>query len=410
MLRKLSLAAALAAATLTAVAAPPPSDTYRLEALREAARASHPSLQAARAMVDAGRAQITSAGAYPNPELEFLAGRTQARTSGVATGGAQSLALTQRIDNPWQRDARIGAANFGLEARQAEGRSLEVDLLARLDQRFFDLLRRQAEQRATREDLSLAEQIRARVAVRVQTGEAPRYELIKADTELLNAQKASESAILRVAQARAALRGLVGPSLPVAFEVEGSLASSPGVPSLDALRDEVLARNPELARAEAEVRRAERQLELERLRRHPELAVKVAEDRDVELRNTRIGVMAVVPLWDQRRGQVAEAGALLQKSRSDRDSQELLLLQALEAAYRHYEIARNQVNALENGILREAEAALKVAEAAYRFGERGILDYLDAQRVFRAARNELIAARYELQLAVIEIERLRASH
>ena len=51
-----------------------------------------------------------------------------------------------------------------------------------------------------------------------------------------------------------------------------------------------------------------------------------------------------------------------------------------------------------------------VAEAAYRFGERGILDYLDAQRVFRAARNELIAARYELQLAVIEIERLRASH
>jgi hypothetical protein len=41
--------------------------------------------------------------------------------------------------------------------------------------------------------------------------------------------------------------------------------------------------------------------------------------------------MASVPMWDQRRGQVAEAGALLQKSRSDRDSQELTLLQALEA-------------------------------------------------------------------------------
>jgi len=412
MLSKLSLAIALIAATLPALAAPsasPPLESYKLQALRDAARASHPSLQAARALVDAGRAQITSAGAYPNPEVEFLAGRTQARVPGVATGGAQSLSLTQRIDNPWQREARIGAATFGLEARQAEGRSLEVDLLARLDQRFFDLLRRQAEQRATREDLSLAEQIRARVAVRVQTGEAPRYELIKADTELLNAQKASESAILRVAQARAALRGLVGSALPVEFEVDGSLASSPAVPSLDALRNEVLARNPELARAEAEVRRAERQLELERLRRHPELAVKVAEDRDVELRNSRIGVMAVVPLWDQRRGQVAEAGALLQKSRSDRESQELILLQSLEASYRHYEIARNQVNALEGGILRAAEAALKVAEAAYRFGERGILDYLDAQRVFRAARNELIAARYELQLAVIEIERLRAT-
>jgi len=409
MLRKLSLAVALAATLLPALAVPPGTEPYKLQALRDAARASHPSLQAARAMVDAGRAQVTSAGAYPNPEVEFLAGRVQARVPGAATGGAQSLALSQRIDNPWQREARIGAATSGLEARQAEGRSFEVDLLARLDQRFFDLLRRQAEQRAAQEDLSLAEQIRARVAVRVQTGEAPRYELIKADTELLNAQKASESAILRVAQARAALRGLVGPSLPAEFEVEGVLANVPTVPGLDALRTEVVARNPELARAQAEVRRAERQLELERLRRHPELAVKVTEDRDVEQNNTRIGVMATVPLWDQRRGQVAEAGALLQKSRSDRDSQELSLLQALEASYRHYEIARNQVNALENGILREAEAALKVAEAAYRFGERGILDYLDAQRVFRAARNELIAARYELQLAVIEIERLRAA-
>ncbi|MCK6394825.1 TolC family protein [Zoogloea sp.] len=409
MFRKLSLAVALVATILPALAAPPGTEPYKLQALRDAARASHPSLQAARAMVEAGRAQITSAGAYPNPEVEFLAGRTQARVPGVATGGAQSLSLSQRIDNPWQREARIDAATFGLEARQAEGRSFEVDLLARLDQRFFDLLRRQAEQRATTEDLSLAEQIRARVAVRVQTGEAPRYELIKADTELLNAQKSSESAILRVAQARAALRSLVGPSLPAEFEVDGTLASAPAVPALEALRTEVVARNPELARARAEVQRAERQLELERLRRHPELAVKVAEDRDVELRNTRIGLLATVPLWDQRRGQVAEAGALLQKSRSDRDSQELTLLQALEASYRHYEIARNQVNALENGILREAEAALKVAEAAYRFGERGILDYLDAQRVFRAARNELIAARYELQLAVIEIERLRAA-
>lgn len=399
---------ALVALAHSALAAAPAGEPYKLQALREAARASHPSLQAARSMVEAGRAQVVTAGAYPNPEVEFLAGRTQARVPGAATGASQTLEITQRIDNPWQREARIGAAGHGLEARQAEGRVFEVDLLARLDQRFFELLRRQAEQRAAREDLSLAEQIRARVAVRVETGEAPRYELIKADTELLNAQKAAESAGLRVAQAKALLRSMVGPALPAEFEVEGSLSASPAVPGLEALRDEVLARNPELARARAEVRRAERQLELERLRRHPEVSLKVAEDRDVETRNSRIGVFAVVPLWDRRTGPVAEAGALLGKSRSDRDNQELLLLQALETAYRHYEIARNQVNALETGILRQAEAALKVAESAYRFGERGILDYLDAQRVFRAARNELITARYELQLASIEIERLRA--
>ncbi len=382
---------------------------YSLPALRELARAGHPSLAAAQALVEAGSAQVTAAAAYPNPDVEFLAGRTQARVPGVTGGSAQTLTIQQRIDNPWQREARIAAAGHGLEARQAERRGFENDLLARLDQRFFEVLRRMAEQRAAQEDLQLAEQIRAKVAVRVDTGEAPRYELIKADTERLNAQKTAESSELRVVQARAALRALVGAGLPADFQLDGSLSGAVNVPPLEQLRAEVLARNPELRRNQAEVRRAERQLELERLRRQPEVALKVAEDRDHELRDTRLGVVVSVPIWDRRQGPVAEAGALLSRSRSELAAQELTLLQALEGAYRQYEITRNQVNALETGILREAEAALKVAEAAYRFGERGILDYLDAQRVFRAARNELIAARYELQLAVIDIERLRAA-
>ena len=71
-------------------------------------------------------------------------------------------------------------------------------------------------------------------------------------------------------------------------------------------------------------------------------------------------------------------------------------------------IAQAQVVALESGILKQAEAAVKVVEAAYRFGERGFLDVLDARRVFRAARAELITARYELASAWVEIERLRA--
>ncbi|WP_374243881.1 TolC family protein [Zoogloea sp.] len=390
--------------------AQPAAPVYSLSVLRDMARAGHPSLAAAQALVEAGSAQVTAAAAYPNPEVEFLAGRTQARVPGVTGGGAQTLNVQQRIDNPWQREARIAAAGYGLEARRAERSGFENDLLARLDQRFFDVLRRIAESRAAREDLQLAEQIRAKVAVRVSTGEAPRYELIKADTELLNAQKSAESAELRVAQSRAALRALVGPALPADFQLEGSLSGTPAVPGFEQLRAEVLARNPELLRNQAEVRRAERQLALERLRRQPDVAVKMAQDRDHELRDTRMGVVVTVPIWDRRQGPVAEAGALLERSRSELAAQELVLIQALEGAYRQYEIARNQVTALETGILREAEAALKVAEAAYRFGERGILDYLDAQRVFRAARNELIAARHELQLAVIDIERLRATH
>jgi cobalt-zinc-cadmium efflux system outer membrane protein len=56
--------------------------------------------------------------------------------------------------------------------------------------------------------------------------------------------------------------------------------------------------------------------------------------------------------------------------------------------------------------VREAEAALRVAQAAYRFGERGILDVLDAQRVLRSVRADLIEARYQLQEARVMLDRL----
>ena len=59
-------------------------------------------------------------------------------------------------------------------------------------------------------------------------------------------------------------------------------------------------------------------------------------------------------------------------------------------------------------MIKEAEAALRVAEAAYRFGERGLLEVLDAQRVLRGVRAELLQARFELQSDAAEIDRLRA--
>jgi len=46
---------------------------------------------------------------------------------------------------------------------------------------------------------------------------------------------------------------------------------------------------------------------------------------------------------------------------------------------------------------------------SYRYGERGMLEYLDAQRTFRAARNDLIKTRFDLASVLTEIQRLRAT-
>ena len=79
---------ALAPAAAPAAA---PVAAFSLAALRDMARATHPSLAAADAYVEAGQAQLTTAAAYPNPDVEFLAGRSQARLPGAVDGSVRSL-------------------------------------------------------------------------------------------------------------------------------------------------------------------------------------------------------------------------------------------------------------------------------------------------------------------------------
>ena len=115
-----------------------------------------------------------------------------------------------------------------------------------------------------------------------------------------------------------------------------------------------------------------------------------------------------VPLWDFKSGQISQARAELSSANHQLAAQKLTLSESLEVTYRLYQIASKQVDPLENHVLAQASAAQRIAEAAYRYGERGILEWLDAQRTYRAARNELINARYELATVTVEIDRLRS--
>jgi len=383
-------------------------ERYTLGQLQTLALQSNASLGAARADVDVSRADTLTARAYPNPELEVIGGDRNSRGPNLAPGSLGSITLSQRFDYPSQRDARLRVAEAGISSAMSGAQAYEVDLLTRLKQSFYAVIRHERELAAAREDLELAKAIRNRVEVRVNTGEAPRYELIRADTELLSAQKNADAAELRIAQSKARLRGLVGGVLPLDYELQGDLVNDVELPPLEKLREDMLTRNPEIARLRAEIERAKEQIELEKLRRMPELSFKLGRDQDPEYEANRIGVAVSIPLFDRRQGQIAQASAIGERNRMALEGRMFELQQQLDAAYRQYDLSRTQVSALESGIVRQAEAALKVAEAAYKFGERGILEVLDAQRTFRAVRNELISARYELINAVAEIERLGA--
>jgi cobalt-zinc-cadmium efflux system outer membrane protein len=166
--------------------------------------------------------------------------------------------------------------------------------------------------------------------------------------------------------------------------------------------------NPELQRTRAQRQQLDRKLTEEKALRFPKFALRADQDLDPEWRSKRIGIAMSLPIWDWRGGPVGEAAAKLSQSNSELAYQEQTLMQSLEAAYQQYDIANAQVMALEGGIVRHAADALRIAEVAYKAGEKNFLEVMDAQRVYRSARNELIGAQYELASAWAEIERIRA--
>ena len=371
-----------------------------------------PALRSATNAVDAARAAVDTARTIPNPQIEVMNGTRKPRpgyTDTHANANLKSISLTQDLDMPWHRFPRVDGALAGLSAAQANEQSFRADMRAQLRLRYYDLVRRTAENRVAREDVKLMEGIHKRIELQVETGEKAKFELVKANAELLNAQKMQESATLRVRQSRGALRALVGVTLPEAFEVQEQTHTFAPPAPLNEVRDAVLKTNPELQRTRAERQQLDRKLSEEKSLRFPKFALRADQDNDPEWRSKRVGVAMNLPLWDWRGGPVGEAAAKLSQTDNQLAYQEFSLLQSLEAAYQQYDIANAQVVALEGGIVRHAANALRIAELAYKAGEKSFLDVMDAQRVYRAARNELITAQFELASAWAEIERLRTS-
>lgn len=385
------------------------AERFPLKQLEQLTLASNPGILASRQDDVAANARVSSASALPNPELEYLEGTARARQPGAAQGTLRSYGLSLPLDMPWRRAPRIAGAKAGLAATQASTRAYQADVLAELRLRFYDVLRREAELRNAREDLAITEGIQSRIRARVNTGETGRIELIKSDAETLIAQLGAQASELRVTQARTALAQITGLSLPAGFQLEGTLASIPDLPTLDVLHNELQTGNPDLQRVRAEIDQAREQVALERALRLPSLGLKAAVDIEPDQRLSRVGLTVTVPIFDWRKGPIAEAEAGFRRSQHQLQNQDFTLTQKLDIAWQQHEIASRQVTALETGILRQTEAALNGAQTAYRNGERSFLDVLDAQRVHRAARNELISARFELASAWVAIERLRAA-
>jgi cobalt-zinc-cadmium efflux system outer membrane protein len=371
---------------------------------------NNPRLHEALAVTQRANAIARTAHAYTNPSVEVFEGRQYARP--IATPGVPGLlqhyAAYQTIEVPSERRARQKAAQLAITSSEAGQRGISISVIADVKQAFYDALRRREEIQHARENLQLVQDLHRRVEIEVNVGEKGRLELTRAEAELARAQFAVRSAQIEYSNAIALLRAAIAAPADANLDPRGDLAPRIALLPLEQLRQNMLAAHPAVAQSKADIEAARATLDREKALRIPQPIAFAEFENQPDLRFWRTGVTIPLPLWDRRRGQIDEAKAAINQSTAVLDQRRLELISALERAYEQYQLADQQTTSLEAGSLRAAESAVEAAKSAYRFGERGIVEVLDAQRVLQSVRGDLLNAQFARQSALIDLEELGA--
>jgi len=368
----------------------------------------NPQLAVSGAQVQAARAGIVTARTRVNPDVNYIGGPQNVRLPTATGGMLQHWGYSQMIELPKIRRTRIEMAQIGQETTEHALEETRLLLRGAVKQAFYQTLRRRGEVGLAQETVRLAQDLRQRVSVQVDVGEAGRLELTRAEAEVAIAQTFLRSAQLREVTALAELRALVSAPLAETIAPMGTLDPAVTLPPLEDVRQVMYSRHPSLARAGSEVRHSQARLRTELALRTPQPYWIAEYEQMPDLRFFRTGISVSLPFFNRRQGPVLEATAGITAANASVSALQLDLRASLERAYGGYQVSNQQVESIEAGVLIQAQAALDAAEAAFRFGERGIIEVLDAQRVLRSVRQDYLNAQYDREAALIELERLRA--
>jgi cobalt-zinc-cadmium efflux system outer membrane protein len=322
-----------------------------------------------------------------------------------------SVGLDQQLElggKRGKRQAQARAALAGAVAGTAEARRTA---LFELRTAYWSAVR-------AHERRLLAEQVTGRSAETIRIGKArldgediSRVDFEKIELEAMKQQNDLADAVAEERSAVASLLALVGPAAPPDVEVRGDLTIHP--PALDEAR---IARRAmeersdvRAARAQAEVARAATSLASAQAVPDLTLGVGYTRSRAVAVGDNpdslAVTLSVPLPLFHRNQGEVARASAEAERTERAAAALQARVARDVAGAMARYRAAAEKVARYDGGALQRADRALQVAEKTWRAGDRGLLEYLEAERTWVALRGDYLDTLFELRQAAFELEK-----
>ncbi|MGH7207013.1 MAG: TolC family protein [Nitrospiraceae bacterium] len=384
----------------------PSLPAFELHKIIELSLERNPIMGGAEGSVQQSRGQRVTAGAYLNPSITGQSGRgVVLDPSSGAVISERAVTLSQPLEWLGKRAARQQAAEAGLAGASVGVEEVRLNLIAEVKNAFYELLLAQRAVELAKRNLSIVEDVARVVKARVQSGEGPQFEAIKADVEVMKANQEltrSENAVrVRLVSLDTLTAGALGPS----FTIQGDFKSFQQGMKLQDLTARGLAQHPTLRRLEKLVERAAYNVVFEREARIPNVTVQGSYQRDAGREGVIANLTIPMPIWYQRQGEVTTALGAKRQEEAELLRTQNELVRAINQHFQDAETAQKQIELFEQGLLRQAREALRIAQLSFQQGATSLLEVLDAQRVERQILSDYYRARFELSIALTRLER-----
>ena len=380
------------------------------EAIRLALQHNH-ALQATRTTILQNEAEEVTANLRPNPTLSWdsqffpLFNPSQFSGDYLSNQAQFDVGIGYLFERGKKRQHRLQAAKDQTAVSRSQVDDSQRQLIFNTSQQFVAVLLAQSTVDLAKQDAESFQQTVNISEARYKDGDMSEGDLLKIKLQLLQFQSDLSMANLAKVQALAALRQLLGfESVPDEFDVEGDLDYQPVHADMQALKLLAMQNRPDLRAAQEGVTAARSQEALMRANGKKDLGVTFDYTHTAGINSGAFFFNIDLPIFDRNQGEIARTRfAITQAEEQALESAQQVntdVVDAYAALHSNDEI----IQLYRGGYVDQAKQSRDITEYAYKRGAASLLDFLDAERTYRA--NQL-AYRQALASYMTALEQMR---
>jgi outer membrane protein, heavy metal efflux system len=380
------------------------------EAIKLALDHNH-TLQAERSTILQAQAEETTANLRPNPTLSWdaqflpLFQPTQAGSNYFDQNAQFDVGLSYLFEIGRKRQHRLQAALDVTAQTKSQVADNERALTFLVASDFVSVQLAESTLALADQDLKSFQNTVDISQARLNAGGISEGDYLKIKLQLLQFQTDYSQAQLAKVQALISLRQQLGfESVPADYDVAGELDYQPVQAKREDLEALAIRQRPDLRAAQQGVTAAQSQYELQRSIRKQDLTAGADYSHTAGVSSASLFFSIPLPIFNRNQGEIARTRYAIGQSQ---ETEKAALEQVMSDVVNSYENVQTNdqiIRLYRTGYLDAAKESRDISEYAYKRGAASLLDYLDAERSYRAVE---LAYRQSLASYQTALEQLR---